>query len=86
MEQWSWRIVELTHDGETGGDDAYTGLDAGPDEDACETVGGVEMSRKDQLDNADDGYGADAGGGEMSVSEIIAVERSSIEVNRGSPE
>ncbi len=60
---WVWRMGELTHDGETGGDDAYAWLDGGPDEDACETIGGVEMSRRDQFDDADDGYGADAGGG-----------------------
>ncbi len=71
MVQWWWRMGELTHNGETGGDDAYAGLDGGPDEDACETVGGVEMSRKDQFDDADDGYGANAGGGKRRSAKLL---------------
>ena len=56
------RDGEPTHDGKTGRDYSDARFDRGPYEDACEAVGRVEMSRKDQLDDADDGDSADAWG------------------------
>lgn len=53
-------VAGLTHDWKTGGDDADAGLDGAPDENGCETVGGVEMSRGNEFDDADYGDGADA--------------------------
>lgn len=65
---------ELTHDRETGRDDAYAGLDAGPYEDACETVCRVGVSRSNQFDDTDYRYSADAEG--KVISKVVIVNRS----------
>ena len=64
---------ELTHDRETGRDDAYAGLDTGPYEDACETVCRVGVSWSNQFDDTDYRDSADA---EVKVvSQVVIVNR-----------